>query len=62
VEYGLSLLHAKDGKNELALFQLNKALAQFYPAFEAIESEPLFSEIRKMAQSKELMKQYFNQN
>ncbi len=61
-EYGLALLNAKQGKNELALFQLNKALAQFYPAYEAIESEPLFSEIRKTAQFKELMKQYFNQD
>ena len=59
-DYGLALLAARRGKNDLALDHLEKSLERFFPMKTYIFSEPFFSEIRKINRFNGLITKHFS--
>ncbi len=57
--YGLALLAAKEGRQELALDQIENALLHYHPLKSDFTQEPLFKKIRKTKRFKALMQQHF---
>lgn len=57
--YGLALLAAKEGKQELALEQIKQALEHHHPQKKKFTEEPLFEKIQETQSFQDLMQQHF---